>query len=82
VASNVGGIRDQVEDGVTGFLVDPLDLRGFAERIGELLADPHGAERMGEAARTRVRKRYLGPRHLGQYVDVLERELAAAADSG
>ena len=41
-----------------------------------MLADPHAAERIGEAAQTRVRDQFLGPRHLGQYVDLLGRILA------
>jgi trehalose synthase len=72
VASDIGGIRNQIEDNRTGFLVEPRDLRAFGTRVGELLADPHRAERMGEAAQTRVRELFLGPRHLGQYVDLLE----------
>ncbi len=75
VASGVGGIREQIEDGRTGFLVDPKDLRGFGDRVSGLLDDPHGAERVGAAAQTRVRDRFLGPRHLGQYVELLERVL-------
>ncbi len=78
VASQIGGIREQIEDGVTGFLVDPLDLRAFGERVSELLDDPHGAERMGAAAQTRVRELFLGPRHLGQYVELLEGVLQPA----
>jgi trehalose synthase len=78
VATTVGGIQDQIEDGVTGLLVEPRDLGAFAERVNTLLADPHSAERMGEAARARVRDLFLGPRHLGQYVDLLERVLSAA----
>jgi trehalose synthase len=76
VASHVGGIQDQIEDGRTGYLVDPADLAAFADRVNLLLADVHGAERMGEAAQTRVRDLFLGPRHLGQYVDLLERVFA------
>ena len=76
VASEIGGIREQIEDGRTGFLVDPFDLRAFGERVSELLEDPHAAERMGEAAQTRVRDLFLGPRHLGQYVDLLESVLS------
>jgi trehalose synthase len=76
VASRVGGIRDQIEDGRTGYLVDPSDLAACGERLNRLLADAHAAERMGEAAQTRVRELFLGPRHLGQYVDLLERVLA------
>ena len=76
VASRIGGIRDQIEDGRTGFLVDPGDLRAFGERVSGLLDDPHGAERMGAAAQTRVRDLFLGPRHLGQYVELLESVLS------
>jgi trehalose synthase len=72
VASDVGGIQDQIEDGRTGRLVDARDLAGFGARVSELLADPHGAERMGAAAQARVRDHFLGPRHLGQYVELLE----------
>jgi trehalose synthase len=82
VASRIGGIRDQIEDGSTGFLVDPRDLRTFGERVSGLLEDPHGAERMGEAAQTRVRELFLGPRHLGQYVELLERVLGHAVSRG
>jgi trehalose synthase len=77
VATAVGGIQDQIEDGRTGHLVEPRDLAAFGDRVNSLLADPHGAERMGEAARMRVRDHFLGPRHLGQYVDLLERVLGA-----
>jgi trehalose synthase len=79
VASGIGGIREQIEDGVTGFLVGPVDLRTFGERVSELLSDPHGAERIGEAAQTRVRDLFLGPRHLGQYVELLESVLSRHA---
>jgi trehalose synthase len=76
VASAVGGIQDQIEDGRTGCLVEAEDLRAFGDRTSSLLADPFGAERIGRAAQIRVRDRFLGPRHLGQYVDLLERVLS------
>jgi trehalose synthase len=75
VASRVGGIQDQIEDGRTGHLVAPDDLAAFGAKVAELLANPHDAERLGEAAQARVRDHFLGPRHLGQYVDLLERIL-------
>ena len=77
VASRVGGIQDQIEDGTTGHLVEARDLAAFGARISELLADPHEAERMGEAAQNRVRDHFLGARHLGQYVELLERVLSS-----
>jgi trehalose synthase len=71
IASGVGGIRDQVVDGESGVLLeDPYDLDTFAEQLDLLLRDPERAERMGRAARERVRTQYLGDRHLIQYVDL------------
>jgi trehalose synthase len=77
VASRIGGIQDQIEDGRTGFLVEPTDLPAFGDRVNHLLADPHEAERIGAAAQARVRDLFLGPRHLGQYVELLEKVLAS-----
>jgi trehalose synthase len=78
VAGAVGGIREQVIDGETGLLVDPRDLEGFAHAALGLLGDPEGAEAMGARAREEVRERFLGPRHLRQYVDLFEGLLNAA----
>ena len=80
VASRVGGIQGQIEDGHTGFLVAADDLAAFGVRVSALLDDPHGAERIGEAAQARIRDRFLGPRHLGEYVDLLERVLGDPHD--
>jgi trehalose synthase len=77
VAAAVGGIQDQIEDGRTGFLVGTEDLEAFGRRVSALLADPHEAERIGEAAQRRVRDLFLGPRHLGQYLELLERVFSA-----
>ncbi|HEX2503650.1 MAG TPA: glycosyltransferase [Miltoncostaeaceae bacterium] len=73
VAGAVGGIRDQVVDGETGVLVDdPTDLDAVGAAIARLLAQPTEARRLGEAARDRVRREFLAPRHLCDYVDLLE----------
>ena len=69
VASAVGGIQDQVEDGVTGFLLaDPHDLQALGERTVELLNDPQQAAAMGVAGRERVRRQFLANRHALQYI--------------
>jgi trehalose synthase len=70
VAAGVGGIRDQIEDGVSGILVDPRDLTAFGNAIGSLLADPSLASGLGAAAERRVRERYLAPQYLGAYLQL------------
>jgi trehalose synthase len=68
VASRVGGIQDQIEDGRSGVLLDdPADLEAFGAALTGLLRDPAGADRMGAEARERVREHYLNARHLIQY---------------
>lgn len=54
VGSRVGGIPEYIEDGVSGFLVEPGNPAALAERILRLLEDETLAQRMGRAARARV----------------------------
>lgn len=71
VASNVGGIPLQIEDGKTGFLLEPDDHQGFADRIISLLEDPKKAREMGIEGREKVRKRFLTTRLLSDYLDLV-----------
>jgi trehalose synthase len=60
VASAVGGIIDQIDDGVSGLLVrNPLDLAEFGESVTRLLDDPDLARRLGVAGRDRAIDRFL-----------------------
>jgi glycosyltransferase involved in cell wall biosynthesis len=56
VASRVGGVPEIVEDGVEGFLVEPMDVDSLAERCRRLIESPDVARRMGEQARKRVER--------------------------
>ena len=71
VASRVGGIQDQIEDGLSGCLVEPRDLRAFGDAVNSLLRDAALARRIGDAARERVREHFLVSRHLLQYLELL-----------
>jgi trehalose synthase len=71
VASRIGGIQDQIVDGVSGLLVDPRDLDGYSAALLDLLGDPARAKAMGAAAMARIRESFLGSRHLGQYLELL-----------
>ena len=71
IASGVGGIKDQIVDGRDGLLIsDPFDLDGLAAAMAGLLDDPELANRLGVAGQARVVDRFLGDRHLAQYVDL------------
>jgi trehalose synthase len=69
IGGNVGGIRLQIEDGVTGYLVDSPD--DCASRLTELLRDAKRREDMGRAGRARVRERFLILRELTDYLTLL-----------
>ena len=68
IGGDVGGIRHQIRDGQTGFLVNSAEQA--AARIVQLLADPALRRRMGEAAHRTVRQRFLLTRYLEQYLDL------------
>ena len=77
VATDVGGVSDVVQDGVTGFLAPAGDTDGLAERLERIFRDPEGAAAMGAAGRATVLERYAVTR-LVDDVDALYRTLLAA----
>jgi glycosyltransferase involved in cell wall biosynthesis len=58
VASRVSGIPEVVEDGRTGWLVPPEDLRALAAALNEVLERPEEARRRGDEGRRRVDERF------------------------
>lgn len=58
VASRVGQNAEYIEHGVSGLLAEPGDPDSFAQMMLTVLADPHKARAMGEAARQRVWARF------------------------
>jgi trehalose synthase len=82
VASGVGGIADQIVDGESGILLaDAHDLAAFGRALTALLTDQERAERLGRAARERVRERFLSARSLLDYLAVIERVLGNRSDA-
>ena len=70
VATRLGGIQDQIVDGESGVLIDdPHDLAGFAAAISGIAGDAGQAERLGAAARERVKARFLAVGRLSEYVE-------------
>jgi trehalose synthase len=69
IGGDVGGIRHQIEDGVNGFLVGNVEQA--AERIVQIIEDPHLRQRIGERARETVRARFLMTRLLEDWLDLI-----------
>jgi trehalose synthase len=69
VGGNVGGIRRQIIEGITGFLVESSE--GAAFRIRQLLADQELRHRMGETGREFVKQNFLMAHYLKNWLLVL-----------
>jgi len=70
IGSDVGGIRLQIIDGETGYLVD--DVEGCAKRIVDLLSDREEAMEMGRVARAFVKEHFLSTRDLDDHLALME----------
>ena len=68
IGGNVGGLRCQIRNGVSGFLVSSVEVA--AKRIVQLLKDKKLRKRLGENGRETVKKRFLLTRYLEQYLDL------------
>ncbi|WP_105133526.1 glycosyltransferase family 4 protein [Burkholderia sp. BE12] len=69
VATRVGGLAELVDDGVTGYLVEPDDAAALARAMYAIAIDPALRERMGQAARERAQRLYATEAVVGRYVD-------------
>ena len=67
VASNVGGLPETIEDGVSGFLYPPEAVDDMAAGAVALLEDPARRHAVGQAARRRVRDHFDADRIVAKY---------------
>jgi glycosyltransferase involved in cell wall biosynthesis len=71
VATDIGGPREQVVDGETGFLVPPMRAPELAAALQRLAADAGLRTRMGAAGLVRARDLYDEGRVVGRTLDLL-----------
>jgi trehalose synthase len=69
IGGNTGGIRLQLVNHRTGFLVDTPE--GAAMRIRYLLTERHRMAQIGQNARELVRQNFLLTRHLREYLTIM-----------
>ncbi len=73
LASAVGGIQDQIEDGVQGLLLaDATEVSTFADLLERLLHDAELRATLGKNARERVRDEFLGVYQLIRHGRLIE----------
>ncbi len=79
VASNVGGLKWNVEEGITGFHAEPQNPKSFARQIVKILKHPDLAKRLGENGVVRVKNNFswkvVTDKMLKLYLDVSKRKV-------
>jgi len=79
VVTEVGGMPEMVLSGITGYVVPAGNAEALAERILDLLRDPHHAESLGRAGRQRVLEHFTIEREVRQ-IESLFKKLLNKAD--
>lgn len=81
VASAVGGLREIVDDGATGFLIPPFSPPRLADALLTLARDPARRRNLGDAGRARAEALFGAARYTSE-VDALYRSLAVRRGVG
>lgn len=76
VATDVGGAREAISEGGTGFLVSSGDDEKMAERIIELLNDPPRAREMGQRGKVIAAERFSCNHHLQNTLELYDELLS------
>jgi glycosyltransferase involved in cell wall biosynthesis len=82
VATDVGGAREAIIEGQTGYLVPSGNDQNMAERIVSLLADPKKARQMGEKGRRIVEEKFSASALLQKAEALYEKLLAGKVRTG
>jgi glycosyltransferase involved in cell wall biosynthesis len=79
LSTAVGNVREVIEDGVNGFVIDGREPTTFADRFDAIRRDPEREIRMREAARRTILERFDEPQLLKSYADVFRAALGPDA---
>ena len=82
VATDVGGAREAIVEGETGWIVPPGDHKALAARIIELLRDPVRAEKMGRRGRDVVKQKFSCEAQLTQIENLYHQLLLKVQGQG
>jgi len=79
VAADVGGVRELVEDGITGALVPPQDVEGFSTALTRLVSNQALARQMGTAGRGKSLQ-FTETRMVREIAQIYERSIHVSTD--
>ena len=77
VATRVGGVAENIVDGVTGLLCEPMEGSDMAEKILKLARDQKFAASIAEGGRKSVEGQFALDKVLGMTLDIYERSLGS-----
>jgi glycosyltransferase involved in cell wall biosynthesis len=77
VASNIGGFPEIIEDGVTGFLVEPKNPVAITEKVTILINDESLRKKIGKAARKKVIDEFDWNKNVDQMISEYEQIMKA-----
>ena len=72
VSTRHGGIRDIIDEGETGLLVDEYDAAGMAAALVHVATKPEDARRLGAQARTRVVESWTTQKSVERLWDIIQ----------
>ena len=72
VATDTGGTRELVSDGLTGYLVPPANSEALQDRLGNLCANFELRNKMGEAGRQKIIERFTADRMVKRFEGLYE----------
>jgi glycosyltransferase involved in cell wall biosynthesis len=72
VGTCFGGTPEAVEDGVTGYVVNPYDTESVSRRIQALVTGPVDATELGNAGRQRLLEHFTAEAMADQYERIYE----------
>ncbi len=71
IATNAGGTIEQVEDGITGFIIPPQNPQAIADKIEILLKNPHLAQEMGRKGSIRAKNLFNIEKQVEKFINII-----------
>ena len=82
VVTTASAASEVLQDGQTGYIVEPKDASALAERIESLLADRDTCQRMGESGRLLIEKDFDVDKNVETIIEVFETFRRRSTSSG